>query len=90
MTKPDARQTLRPPIPPQSPPTAIKTAGRPQSNTPRPMLEPCSTCRWRVWDGGTHRCHANPPQVRFPYENMACWPVVPEKGGGCGGWGGFL
>ena len=86
MTKPDARQTLRPQIPPQSPASGIKTPPKPTLAPANRVLEPCSTCRWRAWDGGTHRCHAGPPQVRFPYDNMACWPVVPDKGGGCRIW----
>lgn len=49
-----------------------------------PSLSPCNTCRWRVrYGNGLSRCHAEPPQVRFPYDNMACWPVVPDTGGGC-------
>ena len=86
MTKPDARQTLRPMIPAQSPASGVKTAPRPSQGAATHALEPCHTCRWRVWDAGTNRCHAGPPQVRFPYDNMACWPVVPSTGGGCREW----
>jgi hypothetical protein len=46
-------------------------------------LQPCSTCQWAVPTNELLRCHFNPPQVRMPYDNMAAWPVVPSKGGGC-------
>jgi hypothetical protein len=52
---------------------------------PKP-IKPCNTCRWSIRDQGTNlaRCHANPPQIRLPFDNIAAWPVVPEQGGGCG------
>ena len=55
---------------------------------PAPVApKPCSTCCWSVREGnGLSRCHANPPQVRLPYDNLAAWPVVPETGGGCRLW----
>ena len=86
MTKPDPRQTLRHPFLAQPPALALKTTPRASQSASPPLLEPCETCRWRHWDGGTFRCHAHPPQVRFPYDNMACWPVVPSTGGGCREW----
>jgi hypothetical protein len=86
MTKPDTRQKLRPPFPAQSPASGIKAAPRPQGGAGRGGLEPCLTCRWRVWANGCHRCHCGPPQVRHPFDNLAAWPVVPETGGGCRLW----
>jgi len=47
------------------------------------QLKPCRECRWFVKVNETARCHANPPQIRVPYDNMSAWPVVPDKGGGC-------
>jgi len=88
MTKPDPRQTLRTPIPAQSSATGLKAAGRPLAATGLVGLKPCSSCRWRAWDGGVWRCHSGPPSVRMPYDNMAAWPVVPETGGGCRLWEG--
>lgn len=88
MTKPDARQTLRAPIPQQSPASGLKAAARPLAASPLPSLKPCSSCRWRAWDGGVWRCHSGPPSVRMPYDNMAAWPVVPAEGGGCRLWEG--
>ena len=90
MTKPDDRQTLRPKLPPQPPALAVKTAPKASQAPAIRTLEPCNTCRWRLWDAGTHRCHVGPPQVRFPYDNMACWPVVPSTGGGCREWSQIL
>ena len=51
-----------------------------------PALAPCRSCRWRTLDRGVGRCHANPPQIRLPFDNMAAWPVVPDEGGGCRLW----
>ena len=46
-------------------------------------LQPCATCRWCITEGnGAPRCHANPPQLRLPYDNLSAWPVVPFVGGG--------
>lgn len=55
------------------------------SKPPKPALKPCSTCLWAVREQGNEplRCHASPPQLRLPFDNLAAWPVVPEKGGGC-------
>ena len=86
MTKPDSRQTLRQPIPAQSSPTAVKTPPRANGGPATVVLEPCKTCRWGIWEQGVRRCHLNPPSVRFPYDNMSAWPVVPETGGGCREW----
>lgn len=86
MTKPDPRQTLRQPIPAQSSATGVKTPSRPVLAPANRHLEPCKTCRWRVWEQGIGRCHLNPPSVRFPYDNMSAWPVVPDAGGGCKAW----
>jgi len=59
----------------------------PQADQPRPRVGPCRTCRWAIREGnGVLRCHANPPQIRTPYDNLAAWPVVPEQGGGCRLW----
>ena len=49
-------------------------------------LQPCCECRYSVPDGALNRCHASPPQVRMPYDNLSAWPVVPAKGGGCRLW----
>jgi len=48
-------------------------------------LPACRDCVWAVHDPGTKllRCHANPPQIRLPFDNIAAWPVVPDQGGGC-------
>lgn len=46
-------------------------------------LQPCHSCCWAVPVNELLRCHCNPPQVRMPYDNMAAWPVVPSRGGGC-------
>lgn len=67
---------------PNRPGATVKTTGQPLPGSAN-RVQPCATCRWRVWNGSTHRCHANPPQIRIPYENLAAWPVVPETGGGC-------
>lgn len=49
-----------------------------------PEIQPCHSCAWFVRGGNyTARCHANPPQIRLPFENAAAWPVVPLVGGGC-------
>lgn len=53
---------------------------------PLVQLKACCTCRWFVAAGKGDkfsRCHANPPNIRFPYHDMSAWPVVPESGGGC-------
>lgn len=48
-------------------------------------IEPCNTCRWFVrHSNGSFRCHAEPPRIRWPYENLSAWPIVPVQGGGCG------
>lgn len=49
-------------------------------------LEPCCSCRYYVRVNELARCHLNPPQIRVPYDNMSAWPVVPDRGGGCGQW----
>jgi hypothetical protein len=46
----------------------------------------CRYCRNAKFYHNNLRCHAGPPQVRFPYDNMSAWPVVPETGGGCSIW----
>lgn len=57
------------------------------SESLKTIAGPCSTCRWSLRENnGVHRCHANPPQIRTPYDNLAAWPVVPEQGGGCRLW----
>lgn len=65
----------------------MKPSAQPKSKTTEDKTEPrpCNTCAWRVFDVGSNlsRCHANPPQIRLPFDNIAAWPVVPEKGGGC-------
>lgn len=55
---------------------------------PKPTLPQCKTCKWSQHDPGCKlpRCHANPPQIRLPFDNIAAWPVVPEAGGGCRLW----
>lgn len=55
----------------------------PQSKNAKPAEPECKDCRWARVDRSVLRCHANPPQVRLPFDNIAAWPVVPAKGGGC-------
>jgi hypothetical protein len=58
-------------------PTERAANGKPEG------IQPCASCIWAVPTNELLRCHFNPPQVRMPYDNMAAWPVVPSKGGGC-------
>jgi len=60
---------------------AVATLGT-ANGAPEP-IQPCCSCRWAVQTKELLRCHLNPPQVRMPYDNMAAWPVVPSRGGGC-------
>jgi hypothetical protein len=62
-----------------------QTHQQPQPPAPVSFFGECNACRFYKHDGhGMARCHARPPQLRVPYDNLSAWPVVPQVGGGCG------